>query len=406
MQTRVAEQGLRGREEANAGFRGFAQRGREMGSVANQNRAADQFLGDALGAYGNMNRMRETQMASMGVNPGDPRFSRGQDTDMVRGVAAVAGGANQARTSQRDAGLKLEGAGLTGLAGNDPTGALNGMSSSVSAAANRSAQADANNAAGWGQLAQGAMYGLKNGQAIADGWKALTSGFADGGYVQDFADGGEVRGIQRFASGGNVYDQAMQQGQQGLPSLHQQGGQQGGVNPMQAANIAKGMVDKVAESTLGHSMVPGLTSAAPGSQAAMLAAQNAGFGAEGLSLTSQAAAGATGLAEAGAGAGAAGALGAVGAALPWVGGAMLLGKALGLKNGGNVPAIGGKASGGRAQNPKGGKVKGPGGPKDDMVPARLSPGEFVMPVGTVRKYGLDRLERMRQEGLEFEQQTA
>ena len=138
----------------------------------------------------------------------------------------------------------------------------------------------------------------------------------------------------------------------------------------------------------------------------MLAAQNAGMGVEGLKLTADAAAGATGLAEAGAGAGAAGALGAVGAALPWVGGAMLLGKALGLKNGGNVPAIGGEASGGRAQNPKGGKVKGPGGPKDDMVPARLSPGDFVMPVGTVRKYGLDRLEKMRQEGLEFEQQTA
>jgi hypothetical protein len=32
----------------------------------------------------------------------------------------------------------------------------------------------------------------------------------------------------------------------------------------------------------------------------------------------------------------------------------------------------------------------------------LSNGEFIMPVGTVKKYGLDKLEKMRQEGLEFE----
>jgi hypothetical protein len=32
----------------------------------------------------------------------------------------------------------------------------------------------------------------------------------------------------------------------------------------------------------------------------------------------------------------------------------------------------------------------------------LSDGEFVMPVGAVKKFGLDRLEKMRQAGLEFE----
>ena len=67
-------------------------------------------------------------------------------------------------------------------------------------------------------------------------------------------------------------------------------------------------------------------------------------------------------------------------------------------------AIGGRAEGGRAENPNGGKVSGPGGPKDDKVMARLSPGEFVLPVGAVRKFGLDRLEKMRQAGLEFERQ--
>lgn len=53
---------------------------------------------------------------------------------------------------------------------------------------------------------------------------------------------------------------------------------------------------------------------------------------------------------------------------------------------------------------KGGKVSGPGGPKDDRVPALLSDGEFVLPVGAVKKYGLDKLEKMRQDGLQFEKQ--
>lgn len=52
----------------------------------------------------------------------------------------------------------------------------------------------------------------------------------------------------------------------------------------------------------------------------------------------------------------------------------------------------------------GGKVSGPGGPKDDRVPALLSDGEFVLPVGTVKKYGLAKLEKMRQDGLQFEKQ--
>jgi hypothetical protein len=49
-----------------------------------------------------------------------------------------------------------------------------------------------------------------------------------------------------------------------------------------------------------------------------------------------------------------------------------------------------------------GEVDGPGGPKDDEVMAALSDGEFVMPVGAVRLFGLDRMEKMRQKGLEHE----
>lgn len=43
----------------------------------------------------------------------------------------------------------------------------------------------------------------------------------------------------------------------------------------------------------------------------------------------------------------------------------------------------------------GGLVTGPGGPREDRVLARLSPGEFVMPADAVNRVGLDTLEAMR-----------
>ena len=42
----------------------------------------------------------------------------------------------------------------------------------------------------------------------------------------------------------------------------------------------------------------------------------------------------------------------------------------------------------------GGPVEGPGGPKDDLINARLSDGEFVLPAEAVEFYGLDRLHKM------------
>jgi hypothetical protein len=51
----------------------------------------------------------------------------------------------------------------------------------------------------------------------------------------------------------------------------------------------------------------------------------------------------------------------------------------------------------------GGKVVGPGGPRDDKVPAMLSHGEFVLNEGAVKKYGLSKLEKMNKEGLKNQQ---
>jgi hypothetical protein len=56
---------------------------------------------------------------------------------------------------------------------------------------------------------------------------------------------------------------------------------------------------------------------------------------------------------------------------------------------------------GRAPGFEGGDVEGPGGPEDDTVPAWLSDGEFVLNADAVRHFGLDRLHKMNNKGLEI-----
>jgi hypothetical protein len=53
---------------------------------------------------------------------------------------------------------------------------------------------------------------------------------------------------------------------------------------------------------------------------------------------------------------------------------------------------------GKPQEMFSGLVKGPGGPKDDKIAARLSDGEFVMSAGAVKKYGVGTLEAMNAAG--------
>lgn len=53
---------------------------------------------------------------------------------------------------------------------------------------------------------------------------------------------------------------------------------------------------------------------------------------------------------------------------------------------------------------QGGVVSGPGGPRDDMVPAMLSPNEFVFNEGAVRHFGIDKLNKMNAIGLQNQAQ--
>ena len=51
----------------------------------------------------------------------------------------------------------------------------------------------------------------------------------------------------------------------------------------------------------------------------------------------------------------------------------------------------------------GGQVEGPGGPRDDKVPAMLSDGEFVLNEGAVKHFGLAKLQKMNEVGLKNQQ---
>jgi len=51
----------------------------------------------------------------------------------------------------------------------------------------------------------------------------------------------------------------------------------------------------------------------------------------------------------------------------------------------------------------GGEVDGPGGPRDDRIPAMLSDGEFVLNEGAVKHFGLSKLNKMNEIGLKNQQ---
>lgn len=53
----------------------------------------------------------------------------------------------------------------------------------------------------------------------------------------------------------------------------------------------------------------------------------------------------------------------------------------------------GMANGGKAER-KRGAIKGPGGPVDDLVPAMLSDGEYVLPADTTKRIGVKNLDAL------------
>lgn len=407
----------------------YAEMGNEArgyASQGNRERAAATSAADFAGARDSGNQALMDSMASMGLNPGDATFQRNLMKGNIAGAASDAAGRTGARDRVDQQGFaRLQdftsmGMGLPGNA----TAAANSAANSASTASSMRQQQSAADANAVGGAVRGGMdlYGFMK---AADG--GLIRHFEGGGYVQPLAKGGIVGAMSNIAPpppppgvpqqssvgsqvAGAVGPGLMKYGPQigsGIQSVGRVVGSADMVGMGNAMAIPKGADPSVAQfftspDTIGYQM--GADSTAMATQqvnAALGGIETAGTAAAGIETGAAAAtaaseAAATTALAAEAGGVAAGGLGAAGAAIgtamPWIGGAMLVGSALGLfKDGGHV---GGDAIHPGASNTQGGPIAGPGGPKDDLVPAEIAEGSFILPVGTVMKYGLARVEKM------------
>ena len=418
---------------------------KNAGSIANQEKAAGQAAADVMSAQGGAKKQLEQQLTSMGVNPNDQKFANtmaAMDLDAASQSAAAQTGA---RDKARDLGFaKLTDTVNAGMGiGSNAVAALNSAGGMASNIAGLQQQGQANRDANLGNIAAlGTRLLMNKGGLVpkkgcSTGGRGLKiKGYNRGGII------GSMQGIKAAPPPAGV----------NAPSPLSRAASQvtmGGGTPG-AGKLVEGvgnLVGKVAPEAgnsissfgtglrLGDKAQPAIdaykaastateaTTAAAGATeagtAAAAGAEAAGTAAAGAEAAGAAAAGAEAAGAAAAGAEAAGATasamgagsaigGALSAAMPWIGGAMLIGSMLDLfADGGEVKShkIGGQqGADGVAESDTGGKVDGPGGPKEDKVLARLSPGEFVMPVATVKMYGLDRLEKMRALGLRHEKQ--
>jgi len=366
----------------------------DYGSQANKERAATQAKADAEASFGSAMGAYKGDLASMGINPEDPRYAK----EMRKMATTAFGGGAAGMTGARERADQMGFARMQ-----DTTGLLAGVPSSASSALSSTSATGSNLASMYNQGQQMAsqnvagavrggidLYGFARNNpgafGFADGGEVLK--LKGGGYVQRLAKGGIVGAMENIAppppptgspdtTNANVgtVGQGLMRGREMLGTGVEKVGNLTG--SADVASFGQGL-------RLGKEAQPAIdayTQAAQQVNSILPAAEGAATAAEGAALEGVA--------------GSMGAGAALGAAMPWVGGAMLVGSALGLfKDGGKVTP--------GSTSRRGGEVDGPGGPKDDRVPALLSDGEFVMPVGAVKKFGLDRLEKMRQAGLEFE----
>jgi hypothetical protein len=366
----------------------------DVGSQANKERAAGQAKADAEASFGSSMAGYKNDLASMGINPEDPRYGR----EMRKMATTAYGGGAAGMTGARERADQMGFARMqdtTGLLAGVPSNASSALSSASSTGSSLASMyqtGQQQNAANIGGAVRGGidLYGFakQNPGMWADGGPVLK--LKGGGYVQRLAKGGIVGAMENIhtppppssaptPSNAGVVGQGLMRGREmagtGIEKL---GGATGSAD---MAAFGQGM-------RLGKEAQPAIDAYTQAAQQV-----NSVLPAAGETTAAAAGAGEGAVLEGVAGSMGSGA--ALGAAMPWLGAAMLAGSALGMfKDGGKVTP--------GSTSRRGGEVDGPGGPKDDRVPALLSDGEFVMPIGTVKKFGLDRLEKMRQAGLEFE----
>jgi hypothetical protein len=420
-----------------------------MGGVQAQEKAADTVGRDYQVSAANNRKMTDRNMAGMGINVNDERYMRSMNGQASQDALAEVGLKNQERNRTRDLGFARRqdlvgmGLGLPSQAAQAYSTAANGMATQQNQQQQFAMQQQqANNSAISGAVSGGlAGYGLyksfaDGGVVRRDGSRAFAGGGFTGGGAGGAAGGGFTKpinapmapppsGIPKFepttgqralmgaggaaqgAAFGKLAGNAVGDSVRGIGNLTGNAGmQQFGADIASGANnagsIANTMVNKAFGSATPYAGLDGAAAAA--TTGAEVAA--------GTAAGTTAAAGATAGATAGTAAGTTAATGAaaggagltIGAAMPYVGAAMLADQALGL---GITEEIGGWlgfADGGevdmeRVDGLRGGEVDGEGGPTDDLIPAWLSDGEFVMTAEAVQHFGLDKLNKMNQVGL-------
>lgn len=378
---------------------------RGAGSIANQEEAAARAGADVAAAQGGAKAQLEQDLSSMGVNPADQKYANtmaSMDLAAAAESASAQTGARERTRQYGDARMK------------DVTAMGMGISSDAATALGNAA----NTAGGIAnmQQQQAAMNAQSRGNIAALGTRLL--GFKTGGLVPRFARGGFMAPIQApaapAAGGAAPAPSPVSTAGSALAAPGKIGtaiegvGNAVGSNAMSSfgAGLRLGDAAKPAVEAFKAASTVGETAAgAAGAAEAAGGAAAAGEAAAGAAAAGEAAAGATAAAEA-AGTAAtameAGSTiaGALGTAMPWIGGAMLVGSALDLfADGGEVGEGDDDARDGRfVDGSRGGLTRGPGGPKDDLIPTELPEGGFVMPAGAVHLLGHEKLEDMRREG--------
>jgi hypothetical protein len=343
------------------------------GSLANQNKMAAQSRADSESTFGHTLNDLDTNLASYGIDPSQQSSIRAKEGLGVKAFASGAAGMTNARNQVQNRGWAMNtdvtnmGLGLPSQA----TQAFSGAGNTLSGAGTMANTAAANEAAGLGGMTRAGidLYGM-------------------GAFKNMFADGGMITPVHRFEGGGFVFHGG---GLEKAPTGYAGGGAVGAMKGMQVAPPPGGG----GASAPAQVAMNGISGAAALNRLKATSAVDKALGT-----------GASSNAALDAGMGVYPSVGNVGAAAvpaaeeasAAVAPEILEAMAMFAANGGQAHPL--------SSHPRngihGGAVHGKGGPKDDLIPAMLSNGEFVMPVGTVKKYGLDKLEKMRQDGLAFE----
>ena len=377
----------------------LAEQARDTGSTANQELAAERAGSAVSGAQGLAKKQLTEQLSSMGVNPADSRYANTMASMDLDAAAQRAAAETGARDKTRDLGFaRLTDTTNAGMGiGSNAVAALNSAGGMASNIANMQNQQSMMNAQGMGNIAAlgTRLLTMKCGGLVRPVKKYAGGGFTGGGITGSMAAiqppppptavGTTSKGA---AVANGVTSTALASGTKGVGTAIEKVGNVVGEFAPEAGNSISSFGSGM---KLGEAAKPAIdaytTAAAEKTGEAVLGE----VAKDALGATAESMAAGSSLAS------------TLGAAMPWVGGAMLIGSALGLfRDGGNVDGVKDARVVDAVDGRKGGYADGPGGPKDDAIPAMLSNGEFVMPAGTVQLYGIEQLEKMRARGLRHE----